>query len=160
MRKELIALGVNDSKKLSDTEIFPLAASIKRKFPCVIENFFPDEYNKYSGVTEILNRLHKKAGDYLKPGTHVVDKYPGCTAGNIREEKAESKFVEVAAASILARAAALQQLNDLSRSAGFPLPKGSTHVQAALEKLKESGLDPGKFVKLHFRNVQLILAKP
>ena len=72
-------------------------------------------------------------------------------------EKAESKYVEVAAASILARAAALQQLDYLSAQAGFRLPKGSTHVKLALFELKERGLDFRKFTKVDFANVKSFL---
>ena len=161
MRQELISLGVADSKTLSDEEIIPLAEKIKKQFPCEIKSVFPQEYNyfvkhtdaKGSRVTALLNKLHKECAQYLAPGKHIVDKYPGCSVGSIREEKAESKYAEVAAASILARAAALQQLNALSKEAGFRLPKGSTHVQDALQELKERNLEFRKFVKVDFGNV-------
>ncbi len=183
MRQELISLGVADSKTLSDEEIIPLAEKIRKQFPCEVKSLFPEEYNdflkhtgeqkgertgesmgesaekgkKKSGVTALLNKLHKECAQYLEPGKHVVDKYPGCVVGSIREERAESKYVEVAAASILARAAALQQLNALSREAGFSLPKGSTHVKDALFELKESGLEFRRFVKVDFANVREFL---
>jgi len=104
-----------------------------------------------------MNKLHKEVGNYLKPGQHVVDKYPGCRVGNVREEKAEDKYVEVAAASVLARAAALKQLDYLSMKAGFHLPKGSTHVKLALYELKERGKNFKEFVKVDFKNVQEFL---
>ena len=172
MRQELVSLGVADSKTLSDEEIIPMAEKIKKQFPCEIKSIFPEEYNyfvkhhhkkedeaqrKESRITALLNKLHKDCAQYLVPGKHVVDKYPGCTVGSVREEKAESKYVEVAAASILARAAALQQLNTLSKEAGFSVPKGSTHVKDALLELKESGLEFKKFVKVDFRNVKDVL---
>ena len=87
----------------------------------------------------------------------VVDKYPGCNVGDVQEEKAESKYVEVAAASILAREAALKQLNYLSVQAGFRTPKGSTHVRLALDELKERKLNLKKFVKIGFSNVKEFL---
>ncbi|MBU1111283.1 MAG: hypothetical protein ABIG93_01445 [archaeon] len=156
VRKELIALGVADSKVLNDKEIIQMAEKVKRLVQCEIINLTPEEYNHKDneGVTKLMNKLHKNVAKYLKPGTHVVDKYPGCSVGDIMETKAESKFVEVAAASVLARATALQQLNYLSKKAGFAIPKGSTHVKWALEELKEKGLNPREFVKLHFKNVE------
>ena len=170
MRQELISLGVADSKTLSDEEIIPMAEKIKKQFPCEIKSIFPEEYNyfvkhhykkeaqrKESRITALLNKLHKDCAQYLAPGKHVVDKYPGCTVGSVREEKAESKYVEVAAASILARAAALHQLNALSKEAGFSVPKGSTHVRDALLELKERDLEFKKFVKVDFRNVKEVL---
>ncbi|MBI2662234.1 hypothetical protein HYX11_02135 [Candidatus Woesearchaeota archaeon] len=153
IRKKLMELGVADSKTLSDKEIIPLARKIKIIAPCEIRSLFPEEYNHYQSITYLLNKLHQECASYLAPGKHIVDKYPGCTVGDIQEEKAESKYVEVAAASILAREAALEQFNALSKLAGFILPKGSTHVQEALHELKKRSLDYKKFVKINFKNV-------
>ena len=127
---------------------------------CEVRNVFPEEYNREHSKnkqTVWLNKLHKECAEYLKPGQHVVDKYPGCRVGEIREEKAEDKYVEVAAASVLARAAALRQLDTLSMKAGFHLPKGSSHVKLALHELKERGLNFKEFVKVSFNNVQEFL---
>jgi len=158
IREKLRALGVADSKTLDDKEIIPLADKIKQIAGCEIRSILPEEYNANKGnVTDLLNQLHKDCAQDLGTAKHMVDKYPGCTAGDVQEEKAESKYVEVAAASVVARAAALQQLNYLSVQAGFPLPKGSTHVQLALMELKERKLDFRKFVKVDFRNVKEFL---
>ena len=157
IRDKLIGLGVADSKKLKDEEIKIMANTIKKIAPCEIKSILPDEYNRYTGVTGLLNKLHLECAKYLVSGKHVVDKYPGCTVGDIQETKAESKFVEVAAASVLARAAALKQLSYLSYEAGFTLPKGSTHVKEALQEIKDKKLDMSEFAKLHFRNVREFL---
>ncbi len=158
IRERLQALGVVDSKTLADTEILPMAEKIKHIAGCEIRSILPEEYNGFKGnVTALLNKLHTECAKDLEEGKHIVDKYPGCTAGDVQEEKAESKYVEVAAASVLARAAALQQLDYLSVQAGFPLPKGSTHVKEALMELKERKLDFRKFVKMDFRNVREVL---
>ncbi len=156
-RLKLEELGVVDSKLLDDREIFRLADEIKKLVPCEIRSLLPKEYNSVGKITLLLNNLHHEVAKHLLPGKHIVDKYPGCTVGDLMLEKAESKYVEVAAASILARAAALQQLDYLSRLAGFTLPKGSTHVRAALEELKSRGLDFKLFVKMEFRNVKEFL---
>ncbi len=158
-RIKLMEMGVADSKKLQDKEIMAMAEKIKKAVPCEIISILPEEYNKHSKVTVMLNKYHKQCANYLAPGQHVVDKYPGCNVGDIRETKAESKYLEVAAASILARATALKQLNYLSIKAGFSLPKGSTHVELALIELKERGLDFNKFVKTGFGNVVKFLQK-
>ncbi|PIN73856.1 hypothetical protein COV20_01950 [Candidatus Woesearchaeota archaeon CG10_big_fil_rev_8_21_14_0_10_45_16] len=157
IREQLKEAGAADSKTLRDAEILPLAEKIRRIAPCEVISLLPEEYNRFSGVTEILNKLHADSRKDLGPGKHVVDKYPGCSVGDIIEEKADSKYVEVAAASILARAAGLKQLQYLSQEAGFEIPKGSTHVKEALQMLKEKKLEPRRFVKLHFRNVQEFL---
>jgi|SRR3989339_738293 len=154
IREKLIHLGVKDSKRLSDREVLSMASKIRLIAECEVKNIFPEEYNSATSITILLNKLHKECGHYLKPGKHIVDKYPGCNVGDVQEEKAEDKYVEVAAASVLARAAALNQLDVLSLKAGFHLPKGSTHVQSALQELKEQKLDFRFFVKLDFNNVQ------
>ncbi len=156
-RIKLEELGVADSKLLDDREIVRLAAEIKKIAPCEIRSLLPQEYNHVGKITLLLNNLHHDVAKPLLPGKHIVDKYPGCTVGDLMLEKAESKYVEVAAASILARTAALQQLQYLSNLAGFTLPKGSTHVRAALEELKSRGLDFRLFVKMEFRNVREFL---
>ena len=159
LREKLKEIGVADSKTLSDHEILPLAVKIRKIASCVVYNILPEEYNKKGKITLLLNEYHRKCFEDLKPGKHVVDLYPGCTVGDIQETKAESKYVEVAAASILARAEALQQLSYLSKEAGFNLPKGSTHVQLALFELKQRKLDFKKFTKIDFANVVGYLAK-
>ena len=153
-RKMLQELGVCDSKTLSDKKILLLARKLKL-LPHVIISLSPQEYNQHQGsITLLLNDLHTKAALSLKPGFHIVDEYPGCTAGDAHETKAESKYLEVAAASILARAAALRQIEELSQKAGFIIPKGSTHVKIALEQLKQKKLPIKDFVKLNFKNVK------
>ncbi len=157
-RQQLLELGVTDSKLLSDEEIAVLAPKIERLAEFEIKNFFPEEYNSFPGsITQLLNKLHKECYYYLKPGKHIIDKYPGCTVGDIAETKAESKYVEVAAASVLARFHALRQLEQLGARAGFLIPKGSTHVEPALLELKHRKLNPNEFVKLNFKNVKKIL---
>ncbi|HLD39968.1 MAG TPA: hypothetical protein VJB13_02400 [Candidatus Nanoarchaeia archaeon] len=157
LRQKLVEIGVADSKTLADQEVLLMAEKIKHLAPCEVKSILPEEYNRSGEITKLLNKLHKECADYLFPGKHVVDKYPGCTVGEIQVEKGESKYVEVAAASVLARAGALQQLDFLSSQAGFRLPKGSTHVNLALFEMKERGLDFKKFVKTTFRNVREFL---
>ena len=158
LRITLMELGVKDSKKMSDAEVLQMAEKIKQKVPCVIKSLTPEEYNQFQGnVTVLLNKLHEESAVELKPGKHIIDKYPGCNVGDLQTEKAESKYLEVAAASVLARAAGLAQLDYLSKEAGFTIPKGSTHVQFALEEMKKRNLNPRQFVKLHFSNVQKML---
>lgn len=157
IRKLLLELGVADSKKLTDNEVMNMAEKIKKISPCEIKSLLPEEYNHHGKVTEMLNKMHQDCANYLLPGKHVVDQYPGCSVGDVRETKAESKYIEVAAASVLARATALKQLNYLSMQAGFELPKGSTHVKDALQELKDRRLEFRKFVKVDFRNVKEFL---
>ncbi len=158
-RDALEKIGVCDSKKIVNGKIHELAEKIKkvlgRKNYVIIE-LLPEEYNKLKSVTAMLNAMHSRATNSLLPaGEVVVDQYPGCCVkGAVLETKAESKYIEVAAASILARSVALKQIEEISKKAGFKIPLGSTHVKGALMELKKRGLAPEKFVKTGFRNVQ------
>jgi len=157
-RKKLIEFGATDSKTLTDHQVMLRAERIENYATCEIKNIYPEEYNNFKGSqTELLNTLHKKLYDDLKPGKHIVDQFPGCTVGDIIETQADANYVEVAAASILARAYALKQLQDISERAGFIVPKGSSHVEDALKKLKQHHTHYSNLVKLNFKNVKNIL---
>jgi len=154
IRKKLEVLGVKDSKQMTDKKMILMARHIELMTQHCVKNVYPEQYNAHRGnVTELLNLLHKECYLALKPGVHVVDKFPGCMVGEIIEEKAESKYIEVAAASVLARAHALKQFDELSKRAGFKIPLGSTHVKDALQRLKDEKLPLDNFVKLKFKNV-------
>jgi len=163
VRKKLEDLGVRDSKKLTDLKIKYFAQELKKvaKFYCV--NMFPEEYNeeisKY-GLTGVMNKLHQKCINALKTGDEhvVVDKYPGCKINDAEcIIKAEDEYVEVAAASIVARAEALNQMQELSILAGFTLPLGSSNVFNALIKMRDKRVDFNMFAKTSFRNVREIM---
>jgi len=154
-RKDLLFAGVTDSKKLKDYEIPIIAERIKKVANYKVISMMPEEYNSYESVTTLLNYMHSQAISSLKPyDKAVIDKYPGCDVAGIKETKAEQKYVEVAAASILAREGALIQLKKISEMVGFNVPKGSTHVSEALMRVKKSKMDFRKVAKIGFRNVQ------
>lgn len=164
MRVELKAIGVGDSKKFNDDKIMQLAGEIKKILGpnYRVKSIDVVEYNILTdgrSVTFLLNNFYNKLVRELHNGESKVfiDKYPG---GNISGctfiEKGESKVIEIAAASILAREAAIRQIESLTKKAGFKIPKGSTHVKDAIEKVKQSGMDLSHFAKMHFKNVQLV----
>jgi ribonuclease HIII len=71
--------------------------------------------------------------------------------------KAESIHIAVAAASILARYSFLKAMDQLSKKAGFELPKGAgPAVDAAAARLiREKGLNAlSQFAKIHFANTE------
>ena len=166
-RKNLVQLGVADSKKIKDEHIETIAKQIMRHCHYSVKNLSAKEYNDLvevvngrSPVTVIMNELHttvaKELGESLG-AKHIVDKYPGCTVGDKIETKADSKYVEVAAASIIARHFALKQLSKIRKDLGLDsLPKGSTHIEEALEALKKKKFSPSKYVKKNFRNVKYL----
>jgi len=163
VREKLSSMGVMDSKKIDDYKISLIAEKLIEQFPKNYDviSLNPLEYNQYTReekTTVLLNKLHRQVNNALKTekSTHIVDKYPGCKAGDISLERAESEYLEVAAASIIARDAGLKQLKELSVKSGMHIPKGSTHVNLALKKLKEKKLPPEEYVKLNFSNVKKV----
>lgn len=161
IRCALKEMDVKDSKKLLNPDIARIAQEIMQTYPdnYHIESILPKEYNKINtrmSVTEILDMLHSRCHKKLAKNNeiiHIVDLYPNCAVGNVKETKAESKYLEVAAASIIARYGALMQIRELEQKAGFFIPLGSTHVESALLELKKKSLDPVDFVKMKFSNV-------
>jgi ribonuclease HIII len=156
-------LGVKDSKELTDEKISFISQRVLEEFPsqCQIYELFPKDYNDILSIntlTSVLNDAHTYLGNILKrkfPNVvHVVDKFPGCTSGDVAVVGAEKKYIAVATASILARAKALEQFETLSERAGFKLPMGSTHVSEALKKIRELKLNPKEFCKISFKNVE------
>jgi len=157
-------LGVQDSKKLTDQAIKRIAQQLLEHYPShfSIQEYSPKEYNQYiktRTITQLLNSAHCKVGiqsqqRFTEAKEHLVDKYPGCNAGTHQQFQAESYNLAVAAASIVARHIGLEQLATLSKTAGFKLPKGSTHVSFALEALLAKGYCLKDYAKLHFSNVK------
>lgn len=164
----LIGFGVKDSKLINDANIKMISEMLLKRFPdrFVIEELEPSEYNmlieEKKSATILLNYFHEKIAKKLKKHfgkeiMHLVDEYPGCAVGDKKITKAEQQSMAVAAASIVARHKALVQFERLSDQAGFMLPKGSTHVSAALEVLIKNNRDLKLFAKTSFKNVQKAL---
>jgi len=161
IRQKLKELRVKDSKKLTNAEISRLGIQLEQMFPSNYhcESIFPKEYNQLNtkkNVTEILDMLHEKCYKKLSRGKpiHIVDKYPGCKVGDRIEERAESRYLEVAAASVIAGYEGMKQIRQLEQMSGFFIPLGSTHVTDALMELKRKCLQPQNYVKMQFSNVR------
>ena len=162
LRRQLFSLGVADSKKISDAKIRkmgPQALRVLGKDNMAVVEQYPIEYNqtylKYRSVTQMLNVMYEDAIDSLGNADEcVVDQYPGCSVRGCKSlVRGESKYIEIATASVIARYRGLLQLDSLSKRGKFEVPKGSTHVKWALIRLKREKRAFKDFVKLHFRNV-------
>lgn len=145
---ELIALGVKDSKKLTDALVMKMAPQLIKILPhsiLVLDNpKFNDLTNRGFNMNRIKAYLHnqallnlqKKLGFTAK--TIVVDQFTPkesyfrylnempLVEHNIQfVTKAESLSPAVAAASVLARYTFLKRMHDLSTQIGIVLPKGA-----------------------------------
>jgi len=143
--KRLRELGVTDSKALGDNRIERIAGQLEATGCGEVEILLPRDYNpRYAEVRNInvllslmhgrcLRRLHERTG---APRAVIVDQFARNTAVLEREAHLPSgtRFATrtkgeadpaVAAASILARAAFVQGLGDLSHEFGMTLPPGA-----------------------------------
>lgn len=184
-RKQLVTLGIRDSKKLGDARCRELAAEIRRI--CVgkyREVIIPPE--RYNTLYEEFRREGRNLNHLLAWGhARTIESLLECAPcrlavtdqfGNegyirsrlmkkgreielIQEHRGE-RYLAVAAASILARDRFLEYLDRLSGEAGLRLPKGAGApvVAAGREYVERHGVDKLPTVaKMHYKTtVQVV----
>ncbi len=169
----LQAAGVRDSKTLSDKAIAAMAASIKSTCPHSIVLVGNERYNQLYSRIGNLNRLlawgHARVIENLLAevdcGVALSDQFAnegliknallekGQSIKLLQRTKAESN-IAVAAASILARHAFVENINALGREFGLTFPKGASQatLKAARNFAQRFGRDQlVKVAKLHFK---------
>jgi len=178
-------LGVDDCKKLDDRKIVGIASALYREFPaaCKVLALAPKNYNKayaeFRARGQKLNQmmvwLHTKAVLQLKEKNDfegvVIDKFASQATLNtyapeafgkiacIFREKAEDDPA-VAAASILARAEFLRQMDTLSKKCGFHLHKGASSLvkKDAKKFIAKFSVEKLTFIcKTHFKTYDEVL---
>lgn len=175
-------LGCKDSKQLNDTVIRKTAPDIKAAFPHSILVLPMDKYNdatdKKWSQGKIKALLHNQALKHVlrkiepaKPEAILIDQFAekGIYYRHIVDEpeiirenvyfatKAEGLHVSVAAASILARFAFLEEMDKLTESTGFVIPKGAGAKvdEVAARIIRKRGSDYLRTItKAHFANTQ------
>lgn len=174
--EKLAALGVKDSKKLTDKRAEAIAKQIMAKYLFTTVVIGPEKYNelqeKMGNVNSLLAWAHARTIENLLSKVRctkvVVDQFANKRlvqdalmkkGKEIRLEqrhKAESDLV-VAAASILARAEFLKRLKRSSEEIAIPLPKGASKKvdETAARIVKEKGeAFLVKVAKVHFRTTE------
>jgi len=177
---KLISLGVRDSKQLYDKRILQLAETIKTLCPYEVVVIGAKRYNELYEKMQNLNRLLAKGHAFTLE--KLLEKMPCELAiadqfGNesyIREALLEKgraiKLVQrhraeediaVAAASVLARAAFVEHIEQLSRRLGITLPKGASDpaiVTVGRQIVAKYGRETlANVAKLHFKTTGDIL---
>lgn len=163
MDSKLRELGVRDSKDLSGPQALRIAAGIREALGdrnlCVIslEPRIFEERRESAGsnVNRLLGELNCEIITGLREGVElvIVDQFgvkahsyiAPCVPDGARLEvrpRAEDDAA-VAAASILARARYLEEMEKLSRRVGFELPRGSSHVLEAARRVYRERGDEG-----------------
>ena len=178
--KNLLKIGVRDSKQLSDKVVRALSAKIKTSCPHSIIFISPQKYNELYANFKNLNKLlawgHATAIEelVLKTGcTHVIiDQFASehvvinalkqkkLTVQLTQRHKAEADPV-VAAASILARSAFLEGLERLSKQYELEIPKGASSQVIRIGKQLVRRFGPQileQTAKLHFKTKDEVLS--
>ena len=176
----LLSLGVRDSKLLADNRILALAGEIQALCPHFVVPIEPKRYNELYNKIQHLNRLlawgHawtlEQMLEKVSCNLAIIDQFgdksyilqalreKGRSITIVQRPRAEED-VAVAAASILARAKFVQQLEQLSKRVGKALPKGASDpaiITVGREIVATSGKDIlAEIAKLHFKTTQTIL---
>ncbi len=178
--KELLSLGVRDSKRISDPVVRKLSAKIKAVCPHAIVFISPKKYNELYASFHNLNKL--LGWGHATVITELVEK-TGCREVIIDQFASEHVVINalkqkqiqgvsltqrhraeadpvVAAASVLARAAFLEGLERLGKQYEIELPKGASSlvIKAGKELVKKFGPQIlEQTAKLHFKTKEEVL---
>lgn len=168
---------ITDSKLLNDEQIIEIAEKIINIIPNKIEYITPKEYNmlfdEYKNINTIKTILHARAINNLNfnDKSAIIDQYTTkqkfsehLTKANIKlncnydlETKAESKYLVVAAASILARYKFICEFKEIEKKIGHKLPLGSVDkkILPILKELKNK-IVLNDVCKTHFKTINKI----
>ncbi len=174
------ALGVRDSKKVTDEKILEIAPKLKDFVPYVSYTLSPEEYNRVgiTNMNKVKAILHNKVlSNILKKDTYeysyiVVDQFalvskyfehikdvPEKVTNIAFTPHAEDKCLSVAVSSILSRYIFLKEMNKLSEKYGMQIPKGAGPVVDEFGKkfIEKYGFGELKNVaKMNFKNTEKI----
>ncbi|MDD3957827.1 MAG: ribonuclease HIII [Candidatus Izemoplasmatales bacterium] len=182
-RAFLESFSIRDSKKLTDEVIQQIAPKLISHLKHVVLVTHNEKYNHLIKDGFNLNKIkaylhnhaiHKLHQQYSTPVDMIVvdqfapeDRYydylkdvPFVERVHL-VEKAEDQFLSVACASIIARAAFLQNMAELSQSIGIQLPLGANPVVDLIGKriALEHGFEIfDKIAKTNFKNLEKIKA--
>lgn len=170
------ALGVRDSKKITDEKILDIAPKLSKLVPFVSYTLSPSEYNN-AGITNmnkvkailhnkvLVNILKKDNIDYeyiVVDQFALVQKYfehikevPEKVTNISFTTHAEDKCLSVAVSSIISRYIFLKEMDKMSEKYKMIIPKGagSNVDEVAREFVEKYGFDELRnAVKLNFKN--------
>ncbi len=173
------ALGVRDGKKISDNRVLEIDEALRQTCPHAVEIIPPALYNTTYEKIRNLNRLladtHARAIDRVleqdAADLAIVDQFgktelvADALAKRGQGIKLEQRFrgeevPQVAAASILARAAFLREMKALSNEYGVDIPKGAAPQvdKAGRELVRLYGPEVlSRVAKLHFKNYHRVV---
>ncbi len=175
----LLELGVMDSKKLSDKKVMILSKSIVKEFQYEVCTLNPKAYNtsyeKFKNLNVMLAWLHSKCIIALHEKTQapkiIVDQFakPELMAKYLQKLQGDYELIQVpraeedpvvAAASIVARAHFLKEIESIGKTHQMLFPKGASAltIAAGREFVGKNGPESlNQVAKLHFQTTQKVL---
>lgn len=177
--KRLKALGVKDSKALSDKAIVNIANKIRSDFAHHIVKINPQKYNElyhqFGNLNHLLAWGHATTIEQLvlktKCNCVIIDQFAAehVVLTALQRKKLEVELTQrhrgeedliVAAASILARQTFIEGLANLGKEFDIILPKGASEatIKAGYQLLHKYGKQVfSQVAKLHFKTFDIIL---
>lgn len=176
--QQLKSLKILDSKVLKDEEILDIAPKLEAILPyslLILDNSTYNKVHKTHNLNAIKAKLHNQAYLHLSlktamPKLCVIDQFtpkemyfkyiqaePSIYPSLHFETKAESKYLAVAMASIIARANFLRVMRKLDEHYQFKFPLGASNKvdEAILRFIKLHDTQAlSQVAKLHFKNIQ------
>lgn len=176
----LESLGVKDSKKMTDAEIIRVVPQIIKKIPYSTRILNNREYNqKYSkdvNLNTIKAVLHNKVlidmtekysanyvvvDQFTYPSTYFkyLEKVPDVYRNITFMTEAEDKCLSVACASLISRYVFIKEMDKISKSVGFSIPKGAGKQvdEAGIKIANQSGFETlNEYAKMNFKNAEKI----
>jgi len=176
---DLKALGVRDGKLIAEKKTLQIDERLRSEYPHTVVVLSPSDYNTRYAEIKNLNKLlaegHAEA-IHLLLGEHpadlaVSDKFgkPELVEDALAKRHAViplkqlvrgERIIQVAAASILARARFIREMNQLSAMCGLDLPRGAAaHVDAAGRAVvRKHGVEMlTELAKTHFKNYRRVV---
>ena len=175
----LVELGVRDSKLIADKKLTEIAELLQYTFPHSIKIYQPQDYNKMHKKIKNLNKM--LAQGHAHTIMDVNDENPADMAVSDKFGKTElienalvkiscdiklhqmvrgERIIQVAAASIIARATYLEEMRKLSHKIGINIPRGaSAQVDEIGRRIaNQLGIEIfDKISKTHFKNYEWTL---
>jgi ribonuclease HIII len=178
--EELHAMGVRDSKKISDSTIITIGKKIQSKVAHHIVKINPKKYNElyqqFGNLNHLLAWGHATSIEQLVAQTNchhvIIDQFADervvinalkrkkMDVSLTQRHRAEEDLV-VAAASILARKTFIEGLDQLSREFGIRLPKGASAqtIAAGRDFIRTHGREAiASVCKMHFKTLDAIIS--
>jgi ribonuclease HIII len=179
---ELSALGIKDSKRLSDSRILLLAEQVRKlALASDVVVILPERYNELYLKMKNLNRLlawgHARVIENILErkecsfaltdqfGDRTLVEKALMTHGRkitLEQRPKAEEDIAVASASVIARGEFLKGIEKLSKREGISLPKGASEavVRAGKTLFSQKGLEGLKrTAKMHFKTTQAVLGE-